>query len=67
MENRRRAPHPGPCCSREEMTGGGGGDKHAWKRLATGSARRKVRYGRNWRQRADAGRRASRDDGHEVA
>jgi len=49
------------------MTGGGGGRKRAWRRLAAGSARRKARYGRNWRQRADGGRRAGRDDGREVA
>ena len=49
------------------MTGGGGGRKRAWRRLAAGSARRKARYGRNWRQQADGGRRAGRDDGREVA
>jgi len=41
--------------------------KRAWRRLAAGSARRKARYGCNWRQQADGGRRTDRDDGHEDA
>jgi hypothetical protein len=49
------------------ITCGGGGSKRAWRRLATGSPRRRARYGCNWRQRADGGRKTGRDDGREVA
>jgi len=51
----------------EGMIGGCRGNKCAWRRLVAGSTRRKARYGCNWRQHADDGRRMGRDDGHEVA
>jgi hypothetical protein len=48
-------------------TGGRGGCKRAWRRLAAGLARRKAHYGCTWRQQVDGERRMGRDDGREIA